>query len=69
MKTVKQIAQENNMAVVTIYRRIVAKGMTTKLEKGIMVINKKEEKDILVYSKRGRKNAQNKKTSDQKSIR
>lgn len=69
MKTVKQIAQENNMAVVTLYRRIVAKGMTPKLAKGIMVLNPQEEKDILVYSKRGRKNAQNKKTSDQKSIR
>ncbi len=69
MKTVKQIAKENNMAVVTLYRRIVAKGMTPKLEKGIMVLNPQEEKDILVYSKRGRKNAQNKKTSDQKSIR
>ena len=58
MKTVNQIAKENNMTVVTLYRRIIAKRMTPKLEKGIMVLNPQEEKDILVYSKRGRKNAQ-----------
>ena len=46
MKTVKQIAQENNMAVVTLYRRIVAKRMTPKLEKGIMVLNPKEKERL-----------------------
>lgn len=58
MKTVNQIAKENNISPVTLYRRIVAKKMTPKLERGIMMLNSQEEKDILVYSKRGRKNAQ-----------
>ena len=58
MKTVNQIAKENNISAVTLYRRIVAKKMTPIFEKGIMMLNPQEEKDILVYSKRGRKNAQ-----------
>ena len=68
MKTVKQIAQENNISAVTLYRRIVAKKMTPIFEKGIMMLNPQEEKDILVYSKRGRKNAQDKKASDQEPV-
>lgn len=69
MKTVYQIAKENNMSVATLYKRVKSRKMSYVLEKGIMMFNPEQEKDILVYSKRGRKNAQNKKTSDQKSIR
>ena len=69
MKTVYQIAKENNMSVATLYKRVKSRKMSYVLDKGIMMFNPEQEKDILVYSKRGRKNAQNKKTSDQKSVR
>ncbi len=69
MKTISQIAKENNTSVNTLYRRIKARGINPRLEKGIMVFNSEEEKSILTYSKRGRKNAQDKKASDQKSVR
>ena len=68
MKTVNQIAKENNISAVTLYRRIVAKKMTPIFERGIIMLNPQEEKDILVYSKRGRKNAQDKKASDQEPV-
>ena len=68
MKTVNQIAKENNISAVTLYRRIIAKNMNPILEKGVMVLNPQEEKDILVYSKRGRKNAQDKKAPDQEPV-
>ena len=69
MKTVYQIAKENNMSVATLYKRVKSRKISYILDKGIMMFNPEQEKDILVYSKRGRKNAQDQKTSDQKSVR
>lgn len=58
MKTVYQIAKENNMSVATLYKRVKSRKMSYVLDKGIMMFNPEQEKDILVYSKRGRTNAQ-----------
>ncbi|GEM_PF-2745189 len=55
MKTVSQIAKENNVNAVILYRRIKARGINPKLEKGIMVFTPEQERNLLLYSKRGRK--------------
>ena len=68
MKTISQIAKENNTSVNTLYRRIRARGISPRLEKGIIVFNSEEEKSILTYSKRGRKNAQDKKAQDLEQV-
>lgn len=68
MKTINQIAKENNISAVSLYRRVKTRRMNPKLEKGIMVFSPEEEKDILLYSKRGRKNAQDKKAQDPEQV-
>jgi hypothetical protein len=66
VKSVYQIAKENNVNAITLYKRILARKVKTHLIKGVMMLDEEQEQEILIYSKRGRKNAQNKKTSDQK---
>jgi hypothetical protein len=65
MKSVYQIAKENKISAVTLYKRILARGIKTNLVKGVMLLDEDSEREVLVYSKRGRKNAQDQKTSKQ----
>lgn len=69
MKSVYQIAKENGVGAMTLYKRLLARSIAPRIVKGVMMLDEDQEKLILVYSKRGRKNAQNKKTSDQEPVR
>jgi len=69
VKSIYQIAKENKIEPMTLYKRLRARSIKPFIVKGVMMLDEDQEKLILVYSKRGRKNAQNKKTSDQEPVR
>jgi hypothetical protein len=69
MKSVYQIAKENGVGAMTLYKRLSARSIKPQVVKGVMMLDEDQEQLILVYSKRGRKNAQDKKTSDQEPVR
>ena len=53
------------MSPITLYKRIMARKIKTHIIKGVMMLDEDQEQSILTYAKRGRKNAQEQKTSDQ----
>ena len=65
MKSIYQIARDNKVVPMTLYKRISSRNIKPHIVKGVMMLDEEQEKSILVYSKRGPKNAQNKKASDQ----
>lgn len=69
MKSVYQIAKESGVGPMTLYKRLSKRSIAPRIVKGVMMLDEEQERLILVYSKRGRKNAQDQKTSDQKSVR
>lgn len=59
MKTVYKIAKENGLTnPVILYKRIRARGIVPTVVKGVMYLDECQEKEVLTYAKRGRKNAQ-----------
>lgn len=69
MKSIYQIAKEHNLVPMTLYKRLSKRSIAPRIVKGVMMLDEEQEKLILVYSKRGRKNAQDKKTSDQEPVK
>ena len=69
MKPIYQIARENKISPVTLYKRILARNIKAHVVKGVMMLDEEQEKLILVYSKRGPKNAQNKKAPNQEPVK
>ena len=69
MKSIYQIAKENSISPVTLYKRLAVRDIKPHIVKGVIMLDEDQEKAILVYAKRGRKNAKDKKASDQKSVR
>ena len=68
MKSIYQIAKENNISPVTLYKRLAVREIKPHIVKGVIMLDEDQEKAILVYAKRGRKNAKEK-ASEQKSVR
>lgn len=64
MKSVYQIAKESGVNPITIYKRITARKIKTHIVKGVMMLDEDQEQSILTYAKRGRKNAQDQKSSN-----
>lgn len=64
MKTVYQIAKDNKTYPVILYKRIRARSIKPKIIKGVMYLDECQEKEILTYAKRGRKNAQKSESQD-----
>lgn len=69
MKSVYQIAKENGVNAITLYKRIMARKIKTHLIKGVMMLDEDQEQNILTYAKRGRKNAQDKQASNQEPVK
>lgn len=69
MKSVYQIAKENGIGAMTLYKRLSARSIIPRIIKGVMMLNEEQERLILVYSKRGRKNAQDKQASNQEPVK
>ena len=69
MKSIYQIAKENNISPVTLYKRLAVRDIKPHIVKGVIMLDEDQEKAILVYAKRGRKNAQDKKAFDKKPVR
>ncbi len=69
MKSIYQIAKENSISPVTLYKRLEVREIKPHIVKGVIMLDEDQEKAILVYAKRGRKNAQNKKASNQEPIK
>ena len=69
MKSIYQIAKENNISPVTLYKRLEVRDIKPHIVKGVIMLDEDQEKAILVYAKRGRKNAQDKKAFDKKPVR
>ena len=69
MKSIYQIAKEHNLVPMTLYKRLEKRNIAPKIVKGVMMLDEEQEKLILVYSKRGRKNAQDKKTPNQEPVK
>lgn len=69
MKSIYQIAKENKIEPMTLYKRLKARDIEPFIIKGVMMLDEDQEKIILVYSKRGPKNAQDKKASNQEPVK
>jgi len=69
MKSIYQIAKENNISPVTLYKRLAVRDIKPHIVKGVIMLDEEQEKAILVYAKRGRKNAQDKKASDKGEVK
>ena len=69
MKSIYQIAKEHNLVPMTLYKRLEKRNIAPKIVKGVMMLDEEQEKLILVYSKRGRKNAQDKKAPNQEPVK
>ena len=69
MKSIYQIAKENNISPVTLYKRLAVRDIKPHIVKGVIMLDEDQEKAILVYAKRGRKNAQDKKAPDQGKVK
>ena len=68
MKSIYEIAKENNISPVTLYKRLEVRDIKPHIVKGVIMLDEDQEKAILVYAKRGRKNVKEK-ASEQKSVR
>lgn len=69
MKPIYQIAKENNISPVTLYKRLAVRDIKPHIVKGVIMLDEDQERAILVYAKRGRKNAQDKKTSNKEEVK
>ena len=69
MKSIYQIAKEHNLVPMTLYKRLEKRSISPKIVKGVMMLDEEQEKLILLYSKRGRKNAQDKQASNQEPVK
>ena len=69
MKSIYQIAKENNISPVTLYKRLAVRNIKPHIVKGVIMLDEDQEKAILVYAKRDRKNAQDKKASDKGKVK
>ena len=65
MKSIYQIAKESKVGPMTLYKRLKVRDIKPHIVKGVIMLDEDQENVILVYAKRGRKNAQDQKASDQ----